>query len=433
MILHGLPIVLLLGILLNPVELKDEWPDWRGPDRDGSWNEKGIIKYLDPDQVKIKWSVPLSAGYSGPTVYDQRVYVTDRLTHPENVERVLCFNALTGEKIWSFTYDCDYVGVGYPAGPRASVILEENRAYSLGTMGHLFCLDNETGKVIWSRDLYHDFKIRMLTWGISAAPLIVGDKIILNIGGSDNACVVALNKFNGKEVWRSLEDDASYAAPILIRQAGKPVVVVWTGQRVVGLDPESGSLYWAQEFRQEQMIINIASPVFYKNHIFVSNFFDGSMLIKLAEVNLRAEIIWKRAGKNERNTDALHCCISTPLLKDDYIYGVDSYGELRCLELTTGDRIWEDLTAVKKARWANIHFVQNGELTYMFNENGELIISRLSGKGFNEISRAKLIEPTKEQLNRGGVGVTWAHPAFAYRHIFIRSDTELVCIDLSDD
>jgi len=105
---------------------------------------------------------------------------------------------------------------------------------------------------------------------------------------------------------------------------------------------------------------------------------------------------------------------------------------LRCLDLFNGDRIWEDLSAVKPARWANIHFVQNDDLTYMFNEQGELIIAKLSAKGFKQISRAHLIEPTEEQLSRKGVGVTWAHPAFAYKHVFIRNDEALVCADLTD-
>ncbi len=180
------------------------------------------------------------------------------------------------------------------------------------------------------------------------------------------------------------------------------------------------------------MVIGIATPVFYKNYLFVSSFYDGSMLLKLDTDSQRAIKVWHRSGKNEINTDALHCCISTPLLKGDFIYGVDSFGELRCLELKSGDRIWEDLSAVNSDRWANIHFVQNGELTYMFNEHGELIIAKLSSKGFHEISRAKLIEPTEEQLSRKGSGVTWAHPAFAYKHVYIRNDEELICADLTE-
>jgi outer membrane protein assembly factor BamB len=411
----------------------DEWPDWRGTDRDGTWHTEGVVKHFETDQIKPKWSVPVSAGYSGPTVQDGRVYLTDRIQRPVDQERVLCFEADTGTPIWSHVYECEYIGVGYPAGPRASVVIDGNRAYSLGTMGHLFSFDKRTGEIIWSRDLNKDYKIRMPIWGIAAAPLVVDDKIILNIGGGNNACVLALDKMTGKEVWRNLEDDASYSAPILIQQAGHPVVVVWTGQHVAGLDPDNGELYWREEFIQTRMIINITTPVLYNNYLFVSSFYDGSMLLKLNEEYTTVKKIWQRAGKNERETDALHCIMSTPLIRNDFIFGVDSYGELRCLDLHTGDRIWEDLTAVKKDRWANIHMVQNGDLTYMFNEQGELIIARLSEKGLDEISRAKLIEPTKAQLNRRGTGVAWAHPAFAYKHIFIRSDSELLCADLSAD
>jgi outer membrane protein assembly factor BamB len=393
--------------------------------------KKESLRTFDSGHITPKWSVPVSAGYSGPTVSDQRVYVTDRTTKPAR-ERVHCYNANTGELIWSFNYDCDYYGVGYPAGPRASVVIDEDRAYSLGTMGHLFCFDKATGKVLWKKDLNIEYEIRMPIWGIAAAPLIYGKSVILNIGGSNNACVVALDKLTGMELWRNLEDDASYVAPILIKQAAKDVLVVWSGQNVVGMNPENGTVYWIEEFEQKKMVINIATPVVENNYLFVSSFYDGSMLLKLDEEKLEVKMVWRRQGKSERNTDALHCIMSTPVILGDYIYGVDSYGELRCLDLHTGDRIWEDLTAVKKARWANIYFVQNGDIMYMFNEQGELLTANLSAEGFHEISRAKLIEPTHEQLNRSGEGVTWAHPAFAYKHVFVRSDKELICADLSE-
>ena len=409
----------------------DEWPDWRGPSRDGTWNEKGVMKRFDFDEFEIKWSVPVSTGYSGPTIQDGRVYLTDRLTKPGQAERVLCFDAENGDEIWTYTYDCEYVGVGYPAGPRASVIIEGPYAYSLGTMGNLFCFDKENGGVIWSKDLNEEYRIRMPIWGIASAPIIVDDNIILIIGGEENAGVVALDKKNGKEVWRNLQDEAGYSAPLLVEQAGRKVLVVWTAANIAGLDPDNGKVYWIHEFIPRNMPINISTPVLYKNYLFFSSFYDGSILIELDEKELKSSVVWRRIGKDERNTDALHACISTPVILNDYIYGVDSYGELRCLDLLTGDRIWENLTAVNKARWGNIHFVQNDDLTYMFNEHGELIIARLSELGYNEISRAKLIEPTTAQLNRSGVGVTWAHPGFANKHVFIRSDSELVCADLS--
>ena len=424
--------VVSVCMCLYGLVFSDEWPDWRGPKRDGTWSESGVVKTFDSPHIRKKWRVPVSAGYSGPTVADKRVYITDLIKKPKETERVLCFDAMSGEKIWSYSYECTYRGVGYPAGPRASVVIDGNRAYSLGTMGHLFCFLNKTGKILWSKELHDDYNIKMPTWGIAAAPLVAGKNILLHIGGRPNACVVALDKMTGQEVWRNLDDDASYSSPILIEQAQKPVVVVWTGQRVAGLNPENGSLYWQQEFEQKREVIGIATPVFHNNLLLVSSFYDGSMLLKLDTDKPGAQKVWHIKGTNERNTKALHCCISTPLLKGHHIYGVDSYGELRCLDQKSGKRVWEDLSAVKPARWANIHFVQNGELTYMFNENGELVIAKLSSKGFHEISRALVIDPTVEQLPRNGMGVTWAHPAFAYKHMYIRNDEELICIDLSE-
>jgi len=167
--------------------------------------------------------------------------------------------------------------------------------------------------------------------------------------------------------------------------------------------------------------------------LFVTEFRQGSLLLKVAQDKLAVELGWHRKGKNEQNTEALQTTMATPVRLGDYIYGVDSYGELRCLDARNGDRMWEDLSAVRKARWSNIHLVRHPAASdnkvWMFNEHGELLITELSPEGLNIISRAKLIEPTRDQLNRRG-GVTWAHPAFAYKHVFIRNDKELVCASL---
>jgi outer membrane protein assembly factor BamB len=123
---------------------------------------------------------------------------------------------MTGEKIWSHTYECKYKKVGYPNGPRAAVNINEGRAYSLGTMGHLFCLDAAEGDVLWSKDLYTEYKIRMPIWGIAASPLVEKGLVIVQIGGRDNACLVAFDKVTGEEKWRAFNDKASYSAPIII-------------------------------------------------------------------------------------------------------------------------------------------------------------------------------------------------------------------------
>lgn len=408
----------------------DDWPQWRGPTRDGAWHETGIVDRFAKPQLDKVWRAQIGSGYSGPTVANGRVYVTDRATKPKQVERVHCFDEKNGKELWTHVYDCPYRDVSYEAGPRASVAIDDDRAYSLGTMGHFFCLDAASGSVLWKKDLLAEYKIRMPIWGISCSPLIEGGRVIVQIGGEDGAGIVAFDKKSGREAWRALDDGASYSAPIVIEFKGKRTLVCYTAAHVAGLDPQTGQVRWKHPFPPKQMVIGIATPVFHRGMIFVTNFFDGSLLLRLNPDNVSVEQVWQRAGPSEKDTDSLQSIISTPYLDGDYIYGVDSYGELRCLDLMTGDRVWESLKAVPKARWATIHFVRNGDRVWMFNERGELIISKLSPKGFEEISRAKLIEPTRDQLNRRG-GVCWSHPAFANRHVFARNDSEIVCADLA--
>ena len=408
--------------------LADEWPQWHGPNRDGIWRETGIVKTLAQDALDIRWRVPISSGYSGPTVADGRVYVTDRVIAPKQIERVHCYDWKTGEQIWTFEYDCEYRNVGYGAGPRASVTVHNGLAYTLGAMGHLYCFDAATGKVKWKNDLNTIYEIQMPIWGIASAPLVEDDLVIIQVGGKE-VCFVAFDLKIGEERWTALNDRASYSAPIVIDQAGKRVMVCWTGDNVVGLNPKTGELYWKHPRPPARMVLGVASPVHYKDLLFFTGFYDGALLLQLSSDRLAVEPVWSRRGENEKKTNAIQSIISTPIIQDDYIYGVDSYGELRCLELETGNRVWEDLSAVPRARWSTIHFTPQGERVWMFNERGELLITKLSPNGLDVISRVQLISPTTIQLKRRG-GVCWSHPAYAYKHIFVRNDEELLCANL---
>ena len=426
--IHSKLITFLTAFLcITTLVYAQEWTDWRGPNRDAVWNENGIVEKFQSAEIPHKWSVEIGAGYSGPTVSIGKVYVMDLLNDPKQTEGVLCFDEQTGEKIWEYRYECEYSGVGYPAGPRASVVIDDGKAYSLGTMGHLYCFNADNGEVIWEKDLNERYEINMPIWGIASTPLIVDEKIVVHVSGSSNACVVAFNKNSGEEIWRNLDDRAGYSAPVIIEKNGVRVIVNWTEHSLSGLNPETGAIYWRFPWETGSGM-SIATPVLYDDYIFVSAFYSGSLLVKLGNDYKTAEKVWQREGESERKTDALHCVMNTPVIINDYIYGVDSYGELRCLELLTGNRVWENQTAVKRDRWANIHFIQNGDKIWMFNEQGELLITKLSSDGFTEICRTKLIEPTRKQHPRG---VTWSHPAFANKHVFIRNDNKLVCADLS--
>ncbi|MDA3823472.1 MAG: PQQ-like beta-propeller repeat protein [Bacteroidales bacterium] len=404
---------------------ENDWSQWMGKDRKGIWHLDLMKESLDVTDLVKKWEVAVGTGYCGPTVYNGKVYVMDFVNEKE---RVLCFDAETGNQLWIHTYTVDY-SVGYPTGPRASVIIEDELAYSFGTMGAIYCLNAVTGEVIWSVDGDKAYDLDMPIWGLAASPLIEKEQLIVQMGGKPDACLVAFDKKNGKEMWRALSDEASYAAPIVIEQAGERVLVCWTGDNLAGLDPESGEVFWKVPYIRRKDVINISTPVYSPPYIFLSSFYDGSMLVRLDNKKLSAELVWNRAGESERKTDALHCIISTPLIQGNYVYGVDSYGEFRCLDLMTGDRIWTDSTLVPYGRWANAHFVTQDDKIWAFNEKGELILGRISSKGFNELGRTKLIKPVKVSPNPRG-GVNWAFPAFNGRRIYARSDGALVCYEL---
>ena len=177
------------------------------------------------------------------------------------------------------------------------------------------------------------------------------------------------------------------------------------------------------------MPIGVPTPVVSDDLIFVSSFYDGSLLIRFDKDSLDAKTVWRRIGRDEKNTDALHCMISNPIIKGDHIYGADSYGEMRCLDIKTGDRVWEDTSVVPRNRWATIHIIQADDREIIQNDQGELLMTNLSPKGVGESSRAKLLDRTTAQLNRRG-GVTWSHPAIANGKIYARNDKELVCASL---
>ena len=352
--LLNLALLLSLGLLSGTTYCQDapfvaDWPQWRGPDRSGTWYNGPHVEHLSPERVLKIWDVPVGSGYSGPTVANGRVYVMDYMG---GAERINCLDAIDGEMVWSHSYPVSY-SVGYPTGPRASVLINQGKAYSWGTMGHLHCMDAATGKVVWKVDAVEQYRSRVPIWGMASNPILVDDLLVVQLAGTGGACMVAFQKDTGEEAWRSLEDEASYAAPVLIRQAGQQVLVCWTGESITGLDPKNGAVYWSLPFQPLQMIMNVADPVYDPPYLFLSAFFDGSILVKLGQQTTSAELVYHRHGQDERNTDALHCCISTPLIRDGYVYGIGSYGETRCLDLGTGDRIWENLSLVPRERWAN--------------------------------------------------------------------------------
>ena len=408
-----------------------DWPQWRGAQRDGIWRETGTLEKFAEPTIPLRWSVPVGAGYGGPTVAAGRVYVMDYVKETSS-ERVLCLDWRTGAKLWEISYPCSYQGFTYEAGPRASVTVHDGRAYALGAAGNLHCLDAVSGEILWQRDLRGEYQIRMPNWGIAAHPIIEGELMITQIGGAGEACVVALDRRTGAERWKAFPDEASYAPPIAIDQAGRRLIVMALGFRLVAFDPADGTLRWSHEQPKSSWPIAIPAPVLVGDLMFYSNAHAGSYLFRLARDRPAVDVVWER-GRRPRTEDTLHPVIPDPLVMNGLVIGVQTDGELRCLDLMTGKRQWETIEAMPKAWHATMHLIRVGETgdrAWIFTEEGNLILARLTAERYEELTRAKLLQPTLEQGPRGRA-VTWAHPAFAYRHIFARSDRELVCADLS--
>jgi outer membrane protein assembly factor BamB len=410
----------------------EDWPQWGGPQRDIVWRETGVVEKLPEGELSRVWSAPIGAGYAGPAVADGRVFVTDRLAE-ENLERVLCFDAADGKPLWKHDYEARY-SISYPLGPRTTPTVDGELVYTLGAVGHLLCLKAETGDVVWSKYLPDDVGTKLPDWGLAAAPLVEGDQLIVLAGGADGALVVSFDKRTGKELWRALDDPAvGYCPPVIMEFGGRRQLIVWHASHVSSLDPATGKTLWEVPFPLKAALC-IATPRQLGNRLFVTSFYEGPMMIDLGADGMTPKVLWTSdSGNNDVNNDSIHSIMPTPIVTNDYIYGISSYGQLRCLETATGKMVWETVEPTGKGRWWNAFLIPHGEMSgrriYIANEQGELITAELSGDGYREISRAKLIEPLQPIQRRMTV---WSHPAFAMQSVFARNDKELIRVNLAE-
>ncbi len=430
--------VVALAFAVTLAAAAADWPEWRGRGRRGVWEETGLLPAFPKQGLQIKWRTPIGGGFSGPAVAAGRVFVTDfrPASRHRGAERILCLDERTGDVIWAREWEADYTGIQmtYATGPRATPTVDGELVYALGAAGRLVCLRTADGAVVWERDYVRDFGLRLPVWGVAAAPLVYRDRLICLVGGAPDAGVVAVDKRSGRERWRAsgAGPEPGYSQPLLVEYGGATQAIVWHSAAVSSFDPMTGRQYWNQPFRIH-LNLPVATPVHSGPRLLVSSFFNGSLMMELARDRPAARLAWKGRSDSEIRTDGLHALITTPVIDGDYIYGICSYGQLRCLRADTGARVWETLAVTgEQARWAAAFIVRNGDRYFINNDAGELIIAKLSPQGYQEISRTGLIKPTSRSGNRRKAGaVNWSHPAYANRHIFARNDEEILCASLA--
>ena len=427
-----------LATLPSPLRAED-WPEWRGRGRGGVWNETGIVGKFPESGLKVAWRTPIHGGYSGPSVAEGRVFVTDfsPTEKKSGIERALCLDEKTGAILWKTEWQADYAGISYETGPRATPTVDGGRVYVLGARGIMNCLEAKTGKVVWKKDFVADYELRPPVWGTASAPLVDGPRVICVTGaGAKGATLTAFDKLTGKELWRAIETPAEpgYGQPILI-EAGGPEklrqLIFWHSTALFSLNPETGAIYWQVPF-QLRVGLSVATPIVSGNRLFVSAFYNGSLMLELDPRKPAVREVWRSGTSSEINTADLHSLISTPVFKGDHIYGICSYGQFRCISAATGERVWETPEVTReKARWATGFIVPNGGRHFINNDRGELIIADLTPDGWHEISRTPLITPDNKRGGRRELGaVNWVHPAYANKHIITRNEQEIISASL---
>ncbi|MFN4259103.1 MAG: PQQ-binding-like beta-propeller repeat protein [Gemmataceae bacterium] len=418
-----------------------DWPQWMGPNRDDVWAETGIIGRFPEGGPKVLWRVPIHGGFAGPAVAEGKVYVTDyvkavgdekpaptKRNQLEGKERVLCLDAKTGKELWKHEYACNYA-ISYPAGPRCTPTVDKDKVYTLGAMGDLLCLDAETSKVIWSKNLPQAYQAPLPLWGYAGHPLVYKNLLICMAGGKGSA-VVALDKETGKEVWQALDTpEIGYSPPTLIEAGGATQLLIFHGQGIHSLDPDTGRPYWFEPLTTAYSMA-IMAPRQGGDFLFAGGHNRRSVGLKLDAAKPAVTKVWQGS-----RTLGLAPVSGTPFVENGIAYGIDGDGIFRAIRMDTGERLWgtskpvngrdgEGRGAVEGATFVT----KNGNRFFIFGENGDLVIAKLSPEQYEEISRAKLLDPVGVGLGRK---VVWSHPAYAEKCVFARNDQEIVCASLA--
>lgn len=433
-----------------------DWPQWMGPQRDGVWPEKSVLKQIPANGPKLRWRAEVAGGYAGPAVAQGRVIVIDWIAKPgvektkdpfdrntkAGTERILCFNEVDGKPLWKHEYDCPYT-ISYAAGPRCTPTIDGDRVYTLGAQGHLTCLNAADGKVIWQKQLASGKdESPVPLWGFAGHPLVLDDLLIVP-SADVTGVLTALDKATGEKKWSALPaKEPGYSPPMLYQpKGGTEQLIYWHATGVNSLNPRTGEVYWTQPWGPVKFSVAISTPRIWRSPtlgdvLMISSSNEGSMLLGLDAADPKSvKTIWKRTGKRGRSLEGINSLMASPILYQDHIYGVTGSGELRCIKAADGDIVWETLQAThggeEPLMWSTGFMVPvaNTDRCFIANEEGDLVLMQLSPQGYKELGHAHLIDATNLDAGRP---VLWSHPAFANHSIYWKNDKEMLCFSLEE-
>lgn len=388
----------------------DDWPQFLGPNRSGTSAETNTIVPWSGDGPKVVWQRDVGSGFAGPSVKNDRLLLFHRIG---NEERLECFAAATGKPVWTNSgptrYQDDF---RFDEGPRAVPTIDGELVFALGAEGGFRCVELSSGKTVWMRALLKEYEAEKGFFGVASAPLVVGNVVVANIGGSNGRGIVGLDRLTGKELWKATDHEASYSAPVVTTINGKQLALCFTRAGLVGLEPFTGKVLFEVPWRaRSSASVNAAAPVVWGNRVFITTSYDtGAKLLSIEDA--KPVEIWS-------NDESLSSHYPTPIWAGGHLFGFhgrqENGAQLRCVESETGKVLWsQDGLGIG-------HLIRIANRLVVLPENGELLLMSTS--------------PTKpEILARGqilGLGVR-AAPAYSNGRLFARSPKKLVCVKLAD-
>jgi outer membrane protein assembly factor BamB len=387
-----------------PATARNYWTNFRGPRRDGKYDEASVSTNWPANGLPVLWKQPVGVGHASFVVADGKAYTIEQR---RSQEVVAAYDINNGHELWTQKWNAEYTD-STGDGPRATPTWDQGRLYALGATGELRCLDANSGTVIWGKNILNDNQSKNLPWAQAASPLIVDDKVVVLPGGANGKSVVAYNKMTGAPVWKVLDDPQAYVSPMLVELAGRRQIVVVSSYRVVGLAPENGALLWSYSWGTDNGI-NVSQPVIVdRNRFFISSGYGkGAALVEVkgSGNSYTASTIWENKNmKNKFNSSVLH---------NGYVYGLDE-GILVCLDVNTGERKWKD------GRYGYGQVVLAGNHLIVTSDQGDVALVNASPDKYTEVARFTALS-----------GQTWNYPAIASGKLLVRNSNEMAAFDIS--
>lgn len=387
------------------------WPQFLGPARNGVSSETRLIDAFGPQGPKVVWRVPGGGGMSGIAVDgNQAVTMLER----DREQTVVAFNLTDGTELWSQSIAGAFRNP-MGAGPRATPTIADGAIFVFTGEGILAALDQKSGKPQWQQNVVSDFGGKPAEYGMACSPLVV-DGLAIVTAGVKGASVVAYHTKSGQLAWQCGDDSAGYSSPALLNVGGRRQIVAFTGQSAIGLDPKSGTQLWRYQYTTD-FDCNIATPLAVGDNVFISSGENhGCALLALkpqGEVFQVTEA-WKSFGP----TSVMRNEWQTSILLDGFLYGLDNVGgagpvtNLNCVNVKTGTRVWQ------KQRFGKGNLIAADGKLYIATVNGDLVIVRANPEKFEELSRAKLFEGTRQA------------PSLHDGRLYLRDSTEIICVDI---